>query len=313
MKDSVPGRLSNGKDVCAIAVTFHPDPEFPARLGRILGQVGALVIVDNGSGGAAVGMLRELAMNPLITLVLNLDNLGIASALNIGIERAATLGFTWVLLLDQDSSVDDDMVQELIAVQAVFPNADQLAVIGSGFRDVNKGSREASPESRADPWEEAELVITSGSLIPLAAHGTIGPFREELFIDYVDIDYCHRARAKGFRVIKTRKAIMSHAIGAYSQHSWLWMNKWTTNHSPDRRYYIARNDTVMLREYGNYVLGSWALKSFARCFRLCKRIALYEQMKTSKIIAVVQGWWDGVRGHMGPRSHRRSKNIRILM
>jgi hypothetical protein len=79
MKDSVPGRLSNGKDVCAIAVTFHPDPEFPARLGRILGQVGALVIVDNGSGGAAVGMLRELAMNPLITLVLNLDNLSASS------------------------------------------------------------------------------------------------------------------------------------------------------------------------------------------------------------------------------------------
>ena len=54
---------------------------------------------------------------------------------------------------------------------------------------------------------------------------------------------------------------MSHAIGAYSQHSWLGMNKWTTNHSPDRRYYIARNDTVMLREYGNYVFGLWALKS----------------------------------------------------
>ena len=30
------------------------------------------------------------------------------------------------------------------------------------------------------------------------------------------------------------------------------MTKWTTNHSPDRRYYIARNDTVMLREYGGY-------------------------------------------------------------
>jgi rhamnosyltransferase len=283
-------------------VTFHPDPEFPARLSRILRQVGALVIVDNGSGEATVRMLRELAMDPLITLVLNLDNLGIARALNIGIQRAVTLGFTWVLLLDQDSSVDEDMVQELIAVQAAFPDGDRLAVLGSGFRDVNKESRDASPDARAEPWEEVQQVITSGSLIPLAAHAAIGPFREELFIDYVDIDYCLRARAKGFRVIKTRKPIMSHAIGAYSQHSWLWMNKWTTNHSPDRRYYIARNDTVMLREYGNYVLGLWALKSFARCFRLCKRIALYEQMKTRKIIAVIEGWWDGIRGHMGPRA-----------
>src|ERR1700736_3858322 len=150
MKDSVPGRLSNGKDVCAIAVTFHPDPEFPARLNRILEQVGALVIVDNGSGEAAVNMLREFATNPLIALILNSDNLGIARALNIGIQRAITLGFSWVLLLDQDSSVEEDMVQELIAVQAAFPNGNRLAVLGSSFRDVNKGSRDASPEARAE-------------------------------------------------------------------------------------------------------------------------------------------------------------------
>jgi rhamnosyltransferase len=301
MNDSVPGRLPNGKDVCAIAVTYHPDPEFPARLSRILPQVSALVIVDNGSDEAEIKMLREFAAKPLITLVLNLDNLGIARALNIGIQQAATRGFTWVLLLDQDSCVDDDMVQTLFAVQAAFPNREQLAVIGAGFRDVNKGSCEARHEASADLWEEVEFVITSGSLIPLAVHAVIGPFREELFIDSVDIDYCFRARAKGFRLIKTRKLVMSHAIGASTQHSVLWMNKWTTNHSPDRRYYIARNDTVMLREYGNYVWGLWALKSFVRCLRLCKRVLLYEQMKTSKIIAVVQGWWDGIRGHMGPR------------
>jgi rhamnosyltransferase len=307
MKEAVAGGLKNANDVCAIVVTYHPDPELPGRLRRILQQVSALVIVDNGSGEAAVQMLRELAANPLITLVLNLDNLGIARALNIGIQRAVTLGFTWVLLLDQDSCVDGDMVQELFAVWAAYPNRDKLAVIGPGFRDVNKGSREGSHEPRTDPWEEVEFVITSGSLIPLAVHAVIGPFREELFIDSVDIDYCFRARAKGFRLIKTRKLIMSHAIGASTQHSVLWMNKWTTNHSPDRRYYIARNDTVMLREYGNYVLGLWAWKSFVRCFRLCKRIALYEQMKVSKIIAVSQGWWDGIRGRMGPRAQKHCK------
>jgi hypothetical protein len=32
-----------------------------------------------------------------------------------------------------------------------------------------------------------------------------------------------------------------------------------------------------------------------------KRIALYEDDKVRKILAVGQGWWDGVRGNMGPR------------
>jgi len=311
MNDGGPTRAANVTDVCAVVVTYHPDSEFPERLARILPQVGALVIVDNGSNEAELAMLREISTNPSIALVSNAENLGVARALNIGIQRAA-LKSSWALLLDQDSLVDGDMVQKLLAIYASFPDKDHLAVIGSGFRELNGGfhatdieipsAAAAAGTAPADAWKEVESVITSGSLVPLKAHAVIGPFREEFFIDYVDTDYCFRARALGLRVIKTREAIMSHAIGAVTQHDVLWMNKWTTNHSPDRRYYGARNDTVMLREYGNYPLGFWALKSLARRLRTCKRIGLYEEMKTAKIIAVMHGWWDGVRGHMGPRA-----------
>jgi rhamnosyltransferase len=94
---------------------------------------------------------------------------------------------------------------------------------------------------------------------------------------------------------------MSHAIGEPTRHAVLGVSKWTTNHSPDRRYYIARNDTVMLREFGGYPLGAWALKSLGRRVRTCKRILLYERFKARKVAAVAAGWWDGVRGRMGPR------------
>jgi hypothetical protein len=81
----------------------------------------------------------------------------------------------------------------------------------------------------------------------------------------------------------------------------LWTGKWTTNHSPDRRYYFARNDTVMLREYGNYGALGWAWKSLCRSLRQCKRIALYENKKADKIAAVIHGWWHGMLGTLGPR------------
>lgn len=301
MEDAMPDELTNGQDVCAITVTYHPDAEFPMRSERILREVGALVIVDNSSGDSELGMLRDLATNPLITLISNVDNVGVARALNIGIEQAISLGFKWVLLFDQDSCIDDDMVQTLIATGAAYPDRDRLAVIGSGYRDVNSPLQEQKDEIVGDDWEEVASVVTSGSLIPLKAHAAVGAFREEFFIDHVDTEYCFRARAMGYRVIRTRKPIMSHSIGAISRHEVLWMKKWTFNHTADRRYYFARNDTVMLREFGHYMFGLWALKSFGRCVRLCKRIALYEKMKSQKIIAVAQGWWDGVRGHMGPR------------
>ena len=287
--------LDTGSEVCAILVSYHPDAELPRRAARILGEAGALVIVDNGSGEETHAMLRRIAADARVSLVLNPTNLGVASALNLGVERARALGFSWVLLLDQDSDLHDDMLTSLIKVRAAYPEPARVAVIGAGFDE------ETRPAPPGVAWQEVESVITSGSLIPLALHAAIGPFRDEFFIDYVDSEYCFRARAQGYRVLRTAKPLMSHTIGAPTRHDLLGKPKWTTNHSPDRRYYIARNDTVMLREYGGYAFGSWALKSLGRRLRTCKRIVLYERSKARKIAAVSAGWWDGVRGRMGPR------------
>jgi rhamnosyltransferase len=301
-------------NVCAIVITYHPDEALPERLDRIHPQVSGIVIVDNGSTDAEQQMLRDVASTRSIEVIFNGENLGVARALNIGIQRAAALGYPSVLLLDQDSCVAEDMVETLLAARASFPDNERLAVIGSGFKEVTP-----SPDIGigiapvSDDWVEVKSTITSGSWLPLAAYSTIGPFRDELFIDHVDTDYCLRARAKGYHVIKTRKELMSHAIGSPTQHAMLWGKKWTTNHSADRRYYFARNDTVMLREYGNYGTAGWVWKSFRRSLRQCKRIALYEDGKGVKIGAVIHGWWDGMHGRMGPRKQRHtpvSKAIR---
>jgi rhamnosyltransferase len=296
-----------GADVCAVVVTYHPDAGLPNRLSSVSAQAGAVVVVDNGSADAERSMLREAASDPKIDLLLNPENLGLARAINIGIQRAAALGYSWVLLLDQDTLVDAHMLHTLSAIVASFPDRERLAVVGSNFRDSNERApgapdRQAPDETSDDGWEDVDCAITSGSLLPLAAHFAIGPFREEFFIDYVDEEYCLRAKAKGYRVIRSRKQIMLHTIGAPTVHKTLWIRKWTSNHTPDRRYYIARNNTVLLHEYGNSRAGMWIFKSFGRSLRLCKRIALYERTKTRKIAAVMHGWWDGVRGNMGPRN-----------
>jgi rhamnosyltransferase len=250
-------------------------------------------------------MLREVATDPRVTLLLNHENLGVARALNIGIQRALALGLSMAVLFDQDSRVDGDLVETLLAIHDSFP-AGRLGVVGSGFRTSDAAAAEPNPgEVAVPPWVDAEYVITSGSLLPLAAYSAIGPFREEFFIDYVDLDYCKRAAARGLRVIRSRRALMTHPIGAPTHHRWLWMTKATTNHSADRRYYGARNKTVMLRDYGNYRRGGWILKSLLSCLKICKRVLLYEDSKIPKLRALLSGWWDGVQGNLGPRNHRR--------
>jgi rhamnosyltransferase len=307
LPDKAPARA----DVCAVLVTYHPAGDFASRLERIVPQVGRSVIIDNGSGARSTAMLRELAARPAVALLANQENLGIARALNMGVQHALAHGCSWAVLLDQDTEVDANLVATLLATRAAFPDAERVAVVGSRFRDTHGRPAESLPTgTRGEHWQAVESVITSGSLLSLQVYAAIGPFRDEFFIDYVDTEYCFRARAAGFSVIETRQALMSHTVGAPTQHRLLGKSKWTTNHSADRRYYIARNNTVLLREYGAPHGGSWKWKSLVRCFRLCKRIAFFERDKIAKILAVGQGWRDAMRGTMGPRGKPYGRSVK---
>ena len=290
--------------VCAVFVTYHPEARFAAQLPGIAAQVGGVVIVDNGSDAAALAMLARLAQHqpegaPRVSLVRNAINMGLAQALNLGIERAQALGFPSVVLFDQDSQADDDLVSTLLAVRATTPDPERVAVVGAGFRERHRPERAAVKVPGDLRWEEVPWAITSGSLLWVASHAAVGPFRADFFIDYVDTEYSLRARAKGYRIIKTRTVLMSHSIGAPSLHRFLWMQKWTSNHAPARRYYVARNQTVLLRESGRHPLGIWAVAGLLACVTPAKRILFYEARKAEKLSAMLRGWWDGVRGRLG--------------
>jgi rhamnosyltransferase len=297
MPEQLPAR-----GVCAVLVTYHPDGALPDRLARLAPQVHGVVVVDNGSPAAALAMVKGLTRNFAVTVIDNGGNLGIARALNVGVQHAAAHGFSSALLLDQDSVVDEDMVAQLMSARNSFTDPSRLAIVGARFRDTS--GRRVEPVRlgpQGDNWAEVATVITSGSLLSLGAYAMIGPFRDDFFIDYVDEEFCLRARAAGYHIIETRRAIMSHSVGSQTSHRVGLATRWTTNHSPDRRYYIARNNTVLLREYATSGKRSWRWKSITRCLRLCKRIALFEDDKWSKIRAVGAGWWDGIHGNMGPR------------
>jgi rhamnosyltransferase len=295
------GAIKPRSDVCAVVVTYHPDDELAVRLRALAREVGTIVIVDNGSRDAGP-RFASIELECEVTVILNHENYGCARALNIGIRRAADAGFPWVLLMDQDSTAGPGMVRDLLAIEALHPQRKRLAVIAAGYDDADRdATRSLAPVRTPDPWVDVDFVITSGSLLAVEAYATIGSFRDELFIDCVDIDYCHRARALGYCIARSRRSLMTHVIGAPTFHRFLWMRKSTTNHPPDRRYYLARNDTIMLRDYGGVSAWYVGWKSLRRCVRMIKRVLLYETSKIPKILAILEGWYHGNRGRLGPR------------
>ena len=282
---SVPAK----ETICAVAVTYFPDANFIDHVDRVRRQVGRMVIVDNTPDPAAGdSVAKAVAANDGVSVIRNRANAGVAKALNQGIAWAREAGCSWVLLLDQDTEPFDDMVSTLIRVYTEFPERDYLAMIGcSPF-----ATAEAQPQENAW-WEEAKVIITSGTLLSVQAAEKIGPFREEFFIDCVDFEFCLRARRDGYRILEVQKAVMRHVIGNPQKVRFQWVARETSNHRPWRSYYITRNLLVLTREYWRKE-PAWVAAAVYRRIKEMILLFLFENARRQKTRYMVLGFCDGM-------------------
>jgi rhamnosyltransferase len=228
-------------------------------------------------------------------LILNGANHGVARALNQGAQYAKQQNYRWILTLDQDTSVTANMVDFLIAVYQEFSHKASLAVIGSNYTNsVNGRPAVASPDNSHSWGEEVKTVITSGSLISLDALCEIGGFRNEFFVDCVDLEFCLRARSKGFCIARACRPLMQHCIGNLTEHHLPWKTTDTTNHPPRRQYFMARNTVILACEYLGREPG-WVLSTLWSRMKSLLLICLFEKERSQKLSYALIGTLDGIR------------------
>ena len=289
------------QSVCAVIVTYFPDPGISERVSRIVDQVPHTVIVDNGSSPDCIEQLKRIAENSPVELILNPRNQGLASGLNTGVRWAASHGFQWALTLDQDTTVAPDMIEILAALVNGYPAPERLAVVGSNYRDKVSGALFREPVAGANgfPGREIPSVVSSGSLLSINVFQTIGGFRDDFFIDCVDHEYCLHARSLGFHVVLTCKPAMEHGMGHLTQHRLLWKKVNTSNHSPVRRYFAVRNMVILTREYVSKE-PRWIVFSLWELTKSVIFICLFEKEPISQAKYMLKGFVDGALGRTGP-------------
>lgn len=286
--------------VCAVVVAYFPDDGFQDRLQLILPQVDALVVVDNSPGDAGRSSTQiPWDDNGQIHLVENRDNLGIAKALNQGLEHALQLNCRWLLTLDQDSRCQPDMVQTLLQVASSCKA--RPTVIGGNYFDAKRGRHEVTSDGSGECLEQ-KTVITSGCMVEASFAQAIGGFREDYFIDQVDHEFCLRARRHGRTVVISRKPVMDHSVGGHSGPKVPLRGSMLPDHSPLRKYYITRNSIVTARAYW-VSEPAWCLARMARLFLGFPGMFLLEQDKFRKAKAFAVGLVDGLKNRMGPCRH----------
>lgn len=270
VKADVGNALPDGErcdDVWAVVVTYNPSPDrLRELLTGLLTQVGRVVVVDNASEFDIAPCMPECLGR--IALLRNKQNLGIAAAQNAGIAHAiASATCRFILLLDDDSVPAPKMVQSLRRALEAEQLRGRVAAAGPMPFDIRTGKGTVvildnwghrrrytvSSESQeltdcATAARDVEFLISSGTLIPVAALRALGGLRSNYFIDHVDTEWCFRARAAGFRLVIVPEAHLHHQLGDSVKSIWFLRFRQVAYHAPLRDYYMFRNTFLMLRD-----------------------------------------------------------------
>ncbi len=214
-----------------------------------------MIVVDNASATDIGPEVRE-AYPEAITFATT-SNLGFAGGMNVGMECAQAIGADYVLLLNNDTIVDRQMVEKLVEVAEARPNAGIVSalVLGLGTRDRVLSAGWAFDPRRGHPGrplhvgERAdrrlqgvrEIVASSGEamLVSSSAVDEVGRLEETLYLRLEDIDWSLRMRAAGRTNYVALDARLWHAVSASSG----------GDHSPLSAYYHTRNMLVVCERH----------------------------------------------------------------
>lgn len=284
--------------IAAVVVAYNPDVGIFKNINAIAKQVDKVIIVDNASNTQSINLLKQIE-NDMVEVVYNNENLGIATALNIGVKLLEKK-YSWIVTMDQDSVADSNMIENMLYIWRKLPETEREETLSlfPNFIDSKVMNSEELLDGQLYEYVDAE--ITSGNMLNVEAFSRIGYFDESLFIDMVDTDFCMRLVEKNIKMIKVKNAILYHSLGQAERVKKGFLAFNTTNHSPLRRYYMTRNRLYTWKKYKH--LASFTLQRDKKLFwKEIAKIILGEKQKLEKIKMMIYGYIHykkGVRGKM---------------
>jgi GT2 family glycosyltransferase len=181
------------------------------------------VVVDSYSGEEERAAVTALADQSGWSLVRPETNVGFGVGMNLGVERARTLGAGTFVLLNPDASIEPEAVERLRSVCAedplvlaapvivrpdgsVWSDGADLYLADGRIRSLRR--RDERPGARRETW-------LSGACLALTAAlwDRVGGFDPDYFLYWEDVDLSHRARLAGGRLAVLADVRAVHAEG----------------------------------------------------------------------------------------------------
>ena len=187
-----------------------------------------VILVDNGSQDGSVAAIQRKF--PEVMIVETKSNLGFAGGNNMGIRYALRNGAEYVLVLNNDTIVDPQLIKSFLASSTINPNAGIFGAKIYYYYHPNKiwyaGGRWVKNESNfihigmgcVDNGQDYSSVVETdyvcGCALFIRAEvlKKIGLFDEEYFLMFEETDLCYRAKRAGFKCLIVPNAKVWHKI-----------------------------------------------------------------------------------------------------
>ena len=146
---------------------------------------------------------------------------------------------------------------------------------------------------------KSDYIISSGSLIKTEIFKICGLMDEQLFIDFVDIEWGLRDKKKGYYSFMACDVYMDHTIGDTSVKLPV-LNKFINIHSNFRKYFIVRN-AIYLIFYSELPINWKFIQVFKTNFYMLSILVASKERK-SILKTFFKGILDGIFRKMGKGS-----------
>jgi rhamnosyltransferase len=287
-------------NIAAVLVCYYPNiHEVYECIISVIPQVNRLYIVDNTDKQSLIKESDVIQKESKIELIELKENIGIAAAQNIGIQKAFENDFDAVLLLDQDTKPPRNMVEELLnGIYQLENEGHRVATIGPLVynRDLNNEYKPLINKGKdVSDFIEKDAIISSGSIILKTVYEAVGGLENDLFIDVVDFEWCWRARKKGYKTFIHKNVAMEHRFGQEIISIFGFVKLIIP--SPIRYYYQYRNFILLFPR--DYVPNYWKMRGCIEKVIEMIVIPLFVKPRLKRIKFMIKGLKHGFLGIKG--------------
>jgi len=208
-----------------------------------------IIVVDNASSEHERDILLDQAKGE--NIVLNSENRGFAGGNNDGIRKALDEGCTYLLLLNVDAEVTEEVI---VSLHSILENHPDIGIIGpliqegerlyAGGRDIGIYSNTRIPFRHENMDEEVVTVDYVPGMVFLARSDVfqkIGLLFEDFFFSGEIADFCRRCRYKGFSCALHTNGRAVHHVEGGKMRNLIYP------------YYTLRNRFLYIRRHARYM------------------------------------------------------------